>query len=99
MVLVVEICDHEVRNAVSIHVTGIHAHAGFGNTAGIVRHLSIEPHILKSAVLLVNEKQIWGSVTGHEKIRPTIVIHVDCNHSERSSDEFVESRTCAHVSE
>ena len=58
MVLIVEIGDHKIRNAVSVYIPRIDAHASFRGAIRVVGDLSVESYVLESAVFFVDEKQI-----------------------------------------
>ena len=84
MILVIEIGYDEVRQAVSIGVAGIRTHARFGDSVLVVRHLGVDRDVLKSTVVLVDEKQVGRSVSRDEQIGPAVVVNVDGDNTERS---------------
>src|SRR5215467_14283860 len=99
MVLIVEIGDDEVGIAVPVRVARVDSHPRLGHAGLVVGHFRLGGHVAKRSVSLVDQEKIRGSVAGNKKIRPSVVVYVDCDNTERPAGQPRQTRRGAYVGE
>ena len=97
VILVVQIRDYQIRDAVTIDVSDVDTHPSLRIAIGVIGDFGIERGVFESPVTLVDKQQIRRGVASHKQIGPTVVIEIDGNHSQSAADHLVQPRARADI--
>src|SRR5208337_3884597 len=95
----VQVRDVNILPAVTVHIRGVEAHAGFVApvfTRGYPRN---EGDILERSIMLVEEKKIRPGVVGNGDVRPAIVVKVRQHHAQALGFGFSHAGSIADIGE
>src|SRR4051794_25801492 len=97
MILVIEVCYHEVRQAIRVEIGDICAHARTGDTLRVICDFPVDSGVAKGPVSLIDEQQIRRGIAGHKEVRPAISVGIYRYYAERSPRTGRHSGSPAHV--
>ena len=91
VVLLGQMRDENIEQAVAIHVTGGDAHVRVRAAHGVVGEAAPPGLVAKSAVVLIDPERVRLRVIGHQNVRPAISVEVSADHAEAGTGQIAES--------